>query len=100
MLRFVLVGILGILLILLVSQIWYFYERGKTDAKAYAELQQELTAAQAENASLKADLEYYQHPENLEKELRARFNYKAKGETMLVLVPPAGSTSTPTTTKP
>ena len=32
-------------------------------------------------------------PDNLEKELRARFNYKAIGEKMIIIVPENSSTS-------
>ena len=47
----------------------------------------------AENIELKSDIEYYQNPENLVKELKSQFNYRAPDEKMLILIP-----SEPTTT--
>ena len=46
-----------------------------------------LDEAKKENTELSAQLEYYSHPENLEKELRARFNYKRADEKIIILVP-------------
>jgi cell division protein FtsB len=56
-----------------------------------------LEAAKNENAELSQELEYYSRPENLEKELRARFNYKKPGESMIIVVP-TGPTSTSSST--
>ena len=46
-----------------------------------------------ENFELQADLEYYARPENLEKELRSRFNYKKPGEKLIIIVPPKEATT-------
>jgi len=36
-----------------------------------------------ENTRLKADVEYFSEPENLAKELKARFDYKKPGEKLI-----------------
>ncbi len=41
-----------------------------------------------ENERLKGDIEYFSNSANLEKELRARFNYKKLGEKMLIIISP------------
>lgn len=40
-----------------------------------------------ENADLRLEIEYFSHPENLEKELRQKFNYKKPGEKMMIITP-------------
>lgn len=40
-----------------------------------------------ENKELAAEIDYFQNPDNLEKELRSRFNYAAPGETMVIIIP-------------
>lgn len=47
----------------------------------------ELQALEVENAALEKDIFYYADPANLEKELRARFNYKSPGEELIIVVP-------------
>ncbi len=40
-----------------------------------------------ENVDLRSEIEYFSHPENLEKELRSKFNYKKPDEKMMIIVP-------------
>ena len=54
----------------------------------YEELESRLEETNAAKAALKADLEYFQNPRNLEKELRARFNYRSPDEKIIIIVPP------------
>lgn len=54
-----------------------------------------LQKAASDNASLENDYQFYSNPTNLEKELRARFNYRSPGEKMIIVVP---SENTPATT--
>ncbi|NCO15467.1 hypothetical protein GW816_00990 [Candidatus Wolfebacteria bacterium] len=56
----------------------------KTDSD---NLNSRLQALLKENADLQSDIEYFSHPENLEKELKSRFNYKKPGEKMMIIVP-------------
>lgn len=50
-------------------------------------LEKKLEEVNADGAALRADIDYYGNPENLEKELRARFNYHKAGEVFLILIP-------------
>ncbi len=50
-------------------------------------LNNRLEALVKENINLRSEIEYFSHPENLEKELRSRFNYKKPDEKMLIIVP-------------
>jgi len=40
-----------------------------------------------ENDDLRSEIEYFSHPENLEKELRSKFNYKKPGEEIIIITP-------------
>jgi len=40
-----------------------------------------------ENEELQAQLNYFSHEENLEKELRAKFNYKKPDEKIMIITP-------------
>ncbi len=47
----------------------------------------------SENASLQNSIKYFELPENLIKESKARFNYKNNGEQMIIVVPETSSTA-------
>lgn len=69
---------------------------GKRDAvvKELEALREKVEKAKSDNDRLRADIEYYSRTENLEKELRARFNYRKVGEQMIILVPRSSSSQT------
>jgi len=48
----------------------------------------ESEALAKENANLDSDIEYFSDPDNLEKELKGKTNYKDPEEKMIVIVPP------------
>lgn len=54
-----------------------------------------LTAAKLQEANLEEEAQYLSNPANLEKELRAQFNYKKPGETMIIIVPAQASSTNP-----
>ena len=85
---------LGILIILMMVQIGVFYVRERDLEKNYAQVVESAKKADAEYAKLEADYHYYQNPANLEKELRARFNYHSPDEKLIVIVPKVSSTAT------
>jgi cell division protein FtsB len=83
-----------ILLIVLFALFWQLYQLYRQNQ----ELENSLSLVGAkveqfreENRRFQADLEYFSHPENLEKELRSRYNYKNPGEKLIILVQPAQS---------
>ena len=61
-----------------------------------ADIETRLTKAQSDETDLQAETQYLANPVNLEKELRARFNYKKPGEKMIVIVPAQSSSTTST----
>ena len=95
--RFLVVGVLVILVILLGVQIYSFEKQSGALAQQSAELKTQLDKAENDFARLTSDYQYLQNPANLEKELRARFNYKTPDEKMIILVPAQTSGSITTT---
>lgn len=58
------------------------------------ELRDNLSAVKAsleslhrDNDKIESDIEYFEEPRNLEKEARARFNYRAPNEKLIIVVP-------------
>ena len=88
--------VLSLLLIFVFVQVFSFVgQEGKLGSEL-ADVQANLTKAQNEETSLQQEDEYLSNPINLEKEIRARFNYKKPGETMVIIVPSATSTASST----
>ena len=86
---------LCILLLIITVQAASFWSRERELAKRSKEVEEKLQKSQVEHEKLRADIEYYSNSENLEKELRARFNYREPGERMKIIVAPQPQTSTP-----
>ncbi|HVN26630.1 MAG TPA: hypothetical protein VMT99_03200 [Candidatus Paceibacterota bacterium] len=85
-------------LVVIGSRVYGFViEEGDLSA-SLADIQARLTKAETDAANLQEESRYLANPVNLEKELRARFNYKRPGETMIIIVPPQNASATPTGT--
>lgn len=92
--RAVIILILIVFLVFLAYQIWYFYGETGAAEEELKKLRVELDEARSDYRALKADYDFYLNPDNLEKELRARFNYRSPGEKLIIIVPPQASSST------
>ena len=69
---------------------YHLYGAEVSRIKAIADLnsaKDELNRLEAETAKLTDDIEYYSDPHNLEKVLRAQFNYRAPDEKLIIVVP-------------
>ncbi len=86
--------ILVFVLIFVGGRIYSFFAQERQLSSDLADIEARLTKAKSDEASLEAEMQYLADPVNLEKELRARFNYKKPGETMIVIVPAESSTAT------
>ncbi len=85
---------LAIVLVLLGMRIFSFIKQERQLNQTLTDTEARLLKAQADEANLSAQLQYLQNPANLEKELKAQYNYKKPGETMLIIVPQQTSTAT------
>lgn len=76
----------------LIVQIVKFAGRQHEARAIYDAAKAEYDTAAADHENLKEDFRYYSDPENLSKELRARFNYTLPGEKILIFVQEGDST--------
>ncbi len=88
--------LLFVLLIFIGTRVYGFIVQEHELSADLADVQAKLTKAQTDAASLQEESQYLANPLNLEKELRARFNYKKPGETMIIIVPEQSSTASST----
>lgn len=72
-----------VLLGFLTFQLYNLYIGNAAAKKELEKAAAEAAALSRENKELTADLEYYAVPENLAKELKAKFDYKKPGEKLI-----------------
>lgn len=87
MTRPIIIVILCLVLVGVLAQIYFILKESNGLKKDLDDLNGRISALVKENTELKSDIEYFSIPENLEKELRSRFNYKEAGEEMMIVVP-------------
>jgi cell division protein FtsB len=85
---------LAVILVFVGARIYSFFLQERQLGKDLANIEARLTKAKYDEENLQDEVQYLANPLNLEKELRARFNYKKPGETMIVIVPPQNATAT------
>jgi len=85
--------VLSVFLVLLGVQVYSFVAQEWQLGGQLADVQANLVKAQAQEASLQEETQYLGNPANLEKELRARYNYKKPGETMVIIMSSGTSTT-------
>ena len=84
----IVISVLLLLFLVFVSlQIYVFSGKAKEAAAIYDVVKARHEEAESDHRKLSDEFRYYANPANLEKELRARLNYRAPGEKTLILVP-------------
>ena len=69
------------------TQIYFILkERGELKIKFEA-ISAKANSLIEENRKVKSEIEYFSVPENLEKELKSKYNYKQPDEKMIIVVP-------------
>ncbi len=53
----------------------------------------EAAVLKTENQNLNSDIRYFSDPENMEKELKSKTNYKKPDEKMIIIIPPKEKTA-------
>lgn len=84
----ILTAMLFLALTALLWQLYQLYLQNRTLRDTLSAVSGKVDNFKKENLQFQADLEYFQEPENLEKELRSRFNYKNPGEKLIIIVSP------------
>lgn len=91
-------NIINILLVLVIIFLgWQFfnlYIKNLSLERSSNELTALTTSIKTENGNLASDINYFSNPENQEKELKSKTNYKKTGEKMIIIIPPVAATST------
>jgi predicted negative regulator of RcsB-dependent stress response len=68
-------------------QFFNLYSQYSSLKKTSFELNAGITTLKSENSNISSDIQYFSNPENLEKELKSKTNYKKPGENMIIVVP-------------
>ena len=79
--------ILCLVLIGVSAQVYLILKESNGLKKDLDDLNGRMEALVKENTNLKSNIEYFSNSENLEKELKSKFNYKKAGEKMMIVVP-------------
>jgi cell division protein FtsB len=85
--RIVSIIILAMILTAVLIQVFLIFKERNQLKNKIDDLSGRLGVLLKENDELRKEIDYLSWPENLEKELRARFNYKKPGEKMMIIVP-------------
>ena len=78
--------ILTVVLLATWTQIYFIFKELSQSKEKFGILKTKADNLIAENAKIKSEIEYFSLPENLEKELRSKFNYKKPEEKMIIVV--------------
>ena len=66
----------------------YTVDSGRRELKReMATLVDEVELIEEDNSNLNEKIDYFSEPRNLEKELRARFNYRLPFEKLIIVIP-------------
>ncbi len=87
----------ALLVVFVGFQIFLFLSRERDLQAQLSAVQSKFESANDDRDRLRAELEYFSRPENLEKELRLRFNYRKIDEKMIIVVPTSTSSTTQAT---
>ena len=91
--RIALAVIISVFILFILRQVWTFSAKNREIGSQVKQVAQELQKTKDDSHRLRADYEFYLNPVNLEKELRARFNFSLPGEKTIILVPKSTTTS-------
>ncbi len=85
--RLLTVFILIAILLVILTQIYLILKERYQLKKELADLNSRLDFLVKENVFLKSEINHFSYPENLEKKLRSKFNYKKPGEEIIIITP-------------
>lgn len=85
--KYITIGILAIIIIAVSVQTFGLFRKGYGMGKQLRASKEKMEALSKENEELQAQLNYFAREENLEKELRSKFNYKRPDEKVMIITP-------------
>lgn len=85
--KYMIIGILAIIIAVVSVQTVRLFGKERDMGKQLQTSKEKMEALSTENTELQAQIDYVSHDENLEKELRAKFNYKKPDERVMIITP-------------
>ncbi|HEY4497053.1 MAG TPA: septum formation initiator family protein [Candidatus Paceibacterota bacterium] len=85
--RIIIYAVFAIIIVNLGYQIYKLDINRRFLKAEFSEISGKLSELESENGDIEEQIEYFSHEANLEKEARARFNYKKPGEKLIIVVP-------------
>ena len=85
--RIITFAVLCVVLVLVGAELFSLFLDSKKLSKENIEITQKIQALEQESQKVQGNQNYYRNPDNLEKSLREKFNYKRPGEIMIIVVP-------------
>jgi hypothetical protein len=68
-------------------EVFDLFEQRDSLGQEIRKLETQANIFEAQNGRLLEDIEYFSHDENLVKEFKSKFNYRAPDEKLIILVP-------------
>ncbi|MEK7555296.1 MAG: septum formation initiator family protein [Patescibacteria group bacterium] len=85
--KIIIVIIIVIVIIMVLAYVYFSFQEQRQMKENLSNLNAQIKTLVGENDELKSEIEYFSHPENLEKELKTKFNYRKPDEKMMIIVP-------------
>ncbi len=85
--KFAIAALIGIFAIAIFTQVIFTTKESRNLKASLDPASQKLNSLNEENAALKAEIGYFSRPENVEKELKRKFNYRKSDEKLIIIVP-------------
>lgn len=85
--KVIIVAILIIILTAVLAQDYLMFREKNKLENNFRRLTAKAEILKKNQDEIKSEIEYFSRPENLEKELRQKFNYKKPEEKMIIVVP-------------
>lgn len=85
--KYVTIAILVVIIVAVSIQAFGLFGKGRAMGDQLRASKEKMEMLSRENKELQAQIEYFSHEENLEKELRSKFNYKKPEEKIMIITP-------------
>lgn len=85
--KYITIAILALIIIVVSAQTIKLFGKERDLSSQLRMSGEKMELIGRENKELQAQIEYFSHKENLEKELRAKFNYKKPEEHTMIITP-------------
>ncbi len=87
MFRPLIIAVLIIFILAIGAQIYFLSKKGSDLNSELSRLKDRTAAVNNENSDLESQINYFSRWENLEKELKSKFNYKKPDEKIMIITP-------------